>query len=94
MIEENPTTPVHTGKRVMEASQPISEPLEQSVCKSTINKPKRKVVAKDSKIKTSPKLSTKDKTGSKTSELIEEANKKVDFPKVVPCKEKEGADNQ
>ena len=88
------TTPVCRGKRVREASQLILEPLEKSVCKSTINKPKRKVVAKESEIKTSPKLSIEDKTGGITSELTEEANKKVDSPKVMPCKEKEGSDNQ
>ena len=94
VIEESPPTPVRMGKRVREASQLVSEPLEKSVCKSTINKPKRKVIDKESEIKNSLKLSTKDKTGSRTSELTEDANKKVDSPKVVPCKENEGANNQ
>ena len=61
MIEENPAIPVRTGKRVMEASQSISEPLEQLVCKSTVNKRKRKDIAKDNKIKTSQNYPQKTK---------------------------------
>jgi hypothetical protein len=69
VMEESPSTPVHMSKKVKEASQPISEPLKKSVCKSTINKPKKKDVVDRSEIKTSPKLPAKVKAGGKTSEL-------------------------
>ena len=94
VMEEILATLVRMIKRVKEASQSISDPLEKSVCKSTINKPKKKVVANESEIKTSPKLPAEDKAGDKTSELTEEVNKRVDSPKVIPCKKKEEAHNQ
>ena len=56
VIEESPTTPIRMSKRVNGASQPISKPLEKSICKSTINKPKKKAVENGSEIKTSPKI--------------------------------------
>ena len=57
-MEESPVTPVRMRKRVKEASQPISEPVEKSVCKSAINKPKKKIAASGNEIKTPPKLPT------------------------------------
>lgn len=78
-MDESPVTLVRMRKRVKEASQPSSEPVEKSVCKSTINKPKKKNAASGNEIKTPPKLPIEDKTRNKTSELDE----KVDSPKVV-----------
>ena len=93
-MEESPVTPVRMSKRVKEASQPSPEPVKKSVCKSAVNKPKKKNAASGNEIKTPPKLPAKDKTGNKTSELAEEVNKKVDSPKVVSDKEEEGTDDQ
>ena len=94
VMEESPVTPVCMSKKVKEASQPNSKPVKNSVCKSTINKPKKKNAASGNEIKTPPKLPIEDKTGNKTSELAEEVNKKVDSPKIVPDKEKGGSDDQ
>ena len=57
-MEESPVTPVCMSKRVKEPSQPSSELVEKSVCKSAINKPKKKIAASGNEIKTPPKLPT------------------------------------
>ena len=94
VMEESPVTPIRMSKRVKEASQTILKPVEKSICKSAINKPKKKTAASGNEIKTPPKLPIEDKIGNKTSELVEEVNKKVDSPKVVFDKEEEGSDDQ
>ena len=50
-MEESPVTHVCTSKRVKEINQPSSEPVEKSVCKSTINKPKKKLQLVEIKLK-------------------------------------------